>query len=217
MDKKNLFQPVMLACGIAVLAGFTTAEAPPGAASVAAQDGPNIAGTWVLNREDSDDPREEIQEAMQSGGGSGGGQQGGRTRGGSSGSRPTGTRDPGSVGASPEQRQQIQRIMQEAARAAQRLVIEQSDSTVLVTTDRGQRMLFPDDRKIEATAPNGVEMQIKTKWDGDKLKVETRWEGGVKVTEEYEIKDDQLNLNMRIESTRPRMRVRFKLVYDLGT
>lgn len=103
------------------------------------------------------------------------------------------------------------------ARAAQRMVIEQSDSTVLVTTDRGQRMLFPDDRKIEVTAPSGVEMEIKTKWDGDKLKVETRWEGGVKVTEEYEIKDDQLNLNMRIESTRPRMRVRFKLVYDLGT
>ena len=88
---------------------------------------------------------------------------------------------------------------------------------MVVTTDRGQRTLFSDDRKIEVTAPSGVEMEIKTKWDGDKLKVETRWEGGVKVTEEYEIKDDQLNLNMRIETTRPRMRVRFNLVYDLGT
>ena len=217
MDKKTLLQPVMVVFGIAVLVGFTTAEKPHGADSVATQEEPNIAGTWVLNREDSDDPREEMQEAMQSGGGSGGGQQGGRTRGGSSGSRPTGTRDPGTVGASPEQMERIQRIMQEAARAAQRLVIEQTDSTVVVTTDRGQRTLFSDDRKIEVTAPSGVEMEIKTKWDGDKLKVETRWEGGVKVTEEYEIKDNQLNLNMRIETTRPRMRVRFKLVYDLGT
>ena len=217
MDNRNVFQPIMLALGVSVLAGFTAAEAPDGAASVT-QDGPDIAGTWILNRDDSDDPQESMQEAMQEANEQGAGQQGGgRTRGGSSGSRPTGTRDPGAVGASPEQMQRIQAVMSEAARAAQRLVIEQSDSTVLVTTDRGQRMLFSDERKIEATAPNGVDMEIKTKWDGDKLKVETRWDGGIKITEEYEIKDDQLNLNIRIEATRPRIRARINLVYDLGT
>jgi hypothetical protein len=181
------------------------------------QDGPNIAGTWVLNRDDSDDPQESVQEAMQEANEQAAGEQGRRTRGGRSGARPTGTRDPGAVGVSPEQMQRIQTVMQQAARAAQRLVIEQSDSTVLVTTDRGQRMLFSDDRKIEATAPNGVDMEVKTKWDGDKLKVETRWDGGVKITEEYEIKDEQLNLNIRIEATRPRIRARINLVYDVGT
>jgi hypothetical protein len=107
--------------------------------------------------------------------------------------------------------------MQDAARAAQRLVIEQTDSTLAISTDRGQRVLFSDDRKIEATAPNGVDMELKTNWDGGKLKVETQWDGGVKIIEEYEVKDDQLNLNVRVESTRPRMRVRFNLVYDLAT
>ncbi len=218
MNEKNLFRPVFLALSITVLVGFGAAEAPNDAAAVAAQDGPNIAGTWVINREDSDDPREAMQEAMQQGGGPGDGQKGGgRTRGGSSGRRPTGTRDPGAVGASPEQMQRIQRLMREAARAAQRIVIEQTDSTVVVTTDRGQRVLFSDNRKIETTAPNGIDMELKTKWDGNKLKVETKWDGGVKITEEYELQDEQLNLNIRIESTRPRRRVRFKLVYDLAT
>ncbi|MCZ6916952.1 MAG: hypothetical protein O7I93_09260 [Gemmatimonadetes bacterium] len=223
MNEKNLFQPVILALGITVLAAFTTAETRQGAVSIAGQDGPNISGTWVLNREDSDDPREAMQEAMQQGGGPGQGQKGGgqsgggRSRGGSSGRRPSGTSDPGAVGASPEQMQQIRRLMQEAARAAQRIVIEQTDSTVVVTTDRGQRVLYSDNRKIEVTAPNGIDMELKTKWDGDKLKVETRWDGGVKITEEYQVKGEQLNLNIRIETTRPRRRVRFNLVYDLAT
>ncbi len=220
MNEKNLFQPVILALGITVSAAFTTTETRQGAASIAGQDGPNISGPWVLNREDSDDPREAMQQAMQQGGGGLGDTRragGGRQRGGSSGRRPTGSRDPGAVGASPEQMQRIQRLMREAARAAQRIVIEQTDSTVVVTTDRGQRVLFSDNRKIETTAPNGIDMELKTKWDGNKLKVETKWDGGVKITEEYELQDEQLNLNIRIESTRPRRRVRFKLVYDLAT
>lgn len=216
MDKRTLIPPGLLAVGVTVLAGFTAGQPPHGGARVP-QDGANIAGTWVLNRDDSDDPGEAVQEAMQEAMQGSAAQRGGRTRGGASGGRPTGTRDPGAVGVPPEQMQRIQTVMREAARAAQRLVIEQTDSTVVVTTDRGQRVLFSDDRKIEATAPNGVDMELKAKWDGDKLKVETKWDGGVRITEEYEIKDDQLNVNLRIEATRPRIRARINLVYDAAT
>src|ERR1700722_19240036 len=63
-------------------------EPPPPAQSTAPKligGKPSIAGTWALNKDDSDDPRQAMRDAMGSGGGGNGGNGGGSPRAGGGG------------------------------------------------------------------------------------------------------------------------------------
>ncbi len=198
---------------VAFTAGNTiTADMQP---TVDVADG--IIGSWVLNREKSDDPREVMQESQQEGAGGGmrsGGGGGGRQRGGAGG-RTSGGRTGGDVNASRERRQGMQAFMRDAMRTAPRIQISRTDSTVtLETPPQGSRILFTDNREVTTPITADLEQKLKSKWDGDKLVIETETDAGVKAKFEYERDKERLKVKVRIQISRPRQVIRYELVYD---
>ncbi len=176
-----------------------------------------IIGSWVLNREKSDDPREVMQESQQEGAGGGmrsGGGGGGRQRGGAGG-RTSGGRTGGrDDNVSMERRQGMQAFMRDAMRTAPRIQISRTDSTVtLETPPQGSRILFTDNREVTTPITADLEQKLKSKWDGDKLVIETQTDG-IKAKFEYERDKEQLKIKVRIQISRPRQVIRYELVYD---
>lgn len=177
-----------------------------------------IIGSWVLNREKSDDPREVMQESQQEGAGGGmrsGGGGGGRQRGGAGG-RTSGGRTGGrDDNVSMERRQGMQAFMRDAMRTAPRIQISRTDSTVtLETPPQGSRILFTDNREVTTPITADLEQKLKSKWDGDKLVIETQADAGIKAKFEYERDKEQLKIKVRIQISRPRRVIRYELVYD---
>ena len=177
-----------------------------------------IIGSWVLNREKSDDPREVMQESQQEGAGGGmrsGGGGGGRQRGGAGG-RTSGGRTGGrDDNVSMERRQGMQAFMRDAMRTAPRIQISRTDSTVtLETPPQGSRILFTDNREVTTPITADLEQKLKSKWDGDKLVIETQADAGIKAKFEYERDKEQLKIKVRIQISRPRQVIRYELVYD---
>ena len=177
-----------------------------------------IIGSWVLNREKSDDPREVMQESQEEGAGGGmrsGGGGGGRQRGGAGG-RTSGGRTGGrDDNVSMERRQGMQAFMRDAMRTAPRIQISRTDSTVtLETPPQGSRILFTDNREVTTPITADLEQKLKSKWDGDKLVIETETDAGVKAKFEYERDKERLKIKVRIQISRPRQVIRYELVYD---
>ncbi len=215
MVMKRLFPLGVVVLALVVSAGFTASNttAPDMQPNVDVAD--SIIGSWVLNREKSDDPREALEE---SGGGDSANRtmrRGGRRGGSSSGRRPRSTSTEGrQARPSPEQRQRIQASMRDALRAAPRIQISRTDSTVMLETPQGNRILFTDNREITIPVAADLDAKLKCKWDKDKLVIESETDAGVKTKYTYEPDGDQLKVDVRIQVQRPRQVIRYKLVYD---
>ncbi len=215
MVMKRLFPLGVVVLALVVSAGFTASNttAPDMQPNVDVAD--SIIGSWVLNREKSDDPREALEE---SGGGDSANRtmrRGGRRGGSSSGRRPRSTSTEGrQARPSPEQRQRIQASMRDALRAAPRIQISRTDSTVTLETPQGNRILFTDNREITIPVAADLDAKLKCKWDKDKLVIESETDAGVKTKYTYEPDGDQLKVDVRIQVQRPRQVIRYKLVYD---
>ncbi len=214
MRRRTPFAIVVSALFVSVAFTARNATTPDMQPKVEVAD--SIIGSWVLNREKSDDPREVMQEGQQRdgggrmrGGGGGGGRGGGGRQRGGAGGRPS--------GVSPEQRQRMQASMRDAMRAAPLIQISRTDSTVtLETPPQGSRILFTDNREVTVPITAYLDSKVKCKWDKNKLVIESQTDAGVKTVYTYEPDGDQLRVNVRIEVRQPRRVVRYDLVYDAG-
>ncbi len=214
MTTKGLPQLVCLALAVLVFGGSSSGDAATPDAVAAVEEADSITGSWVLNLEESDDPREAMQndqERRASGerrpiGNSGGSSSGRRPRSGSTTGRQ--------ADMSPEQRQRIQLSIRNAMSRPFRLEISRTDSTVTLLTPQGNRILYTDNREVTVPIGPDLDSTVKCKWDKNKLVIESETDAGVKIKYTYERDDNQLKVKVSIDVRRPRQRIRFELVYD---
>ena len=214
MAVQRVTRHLPFAIGVLIFLGLSPADTAVSHAIVAVVEDDSITGSWVINREKSDDPMEEMQRAQQEAQEA---QQGGRSRGGgaSRGRRPGSKSTTGrQASVSPEQQQRIRTSMQQALRAAQQLMISRTDSTVTISTGQGDRIYYTDNREVTLPIGPDLDYTLNTKWDKDKLVVEGETDVGLETKFEYERDGDQLKVKVRIEVSRPRQVIRFDLVYD---
>ena len=176
-------------------------DAPPVRAEVRvdANARPDFSGTWKLNTDLSEDPREKMQEARGSSGGRSGGMGGGGRRGGG------GSGDGGPDSSSSSRLGEI---------AAQRvLTIVHKDPQLVVTDMHGRaRTLFTDARKLEEERSEGT-AKVQTKWKDRSVVVVTKV-GSRETTETFERAADGAYLFLTTKIDGGRGSFSFRRVYD---
>jgi hypothetical protein len=196
----------------------TAAQDPPSAASrkVPDSDVPrtrNLAGSWKLNTDDSDDPQKKLQQAR--GGGRG---QGGHSGGGMGGGWPGGHGGYGGRrvgGESDEQRQKMQLF----ARPAQKLTVAQRDPQIDISDDSDRKFTaFTDGRKVEKSK-DGSSQQFDAKWDEYRLVMEGKDPRGNKYERSYEVLEgnQQLRETLFLKIGRNNTEVSIRYIYDLAS
>jgi hypothetical protein len=171
-------------------------DAPPVRAEVRvdANARPDFSGTWKLNTDLSEDPREKMQEARGTFGGRGGGRRGGG-----------GSGDGGPDSSSSSRLGEI---------AAQRvLTIVHKDPQLVVTDMHGRaRTLFTDARKLEEERSEGT-AKVQTKWKDRSVVVVTKV-GSRETTETFERAADGAHLFLTTKIDGGRGSFSFRRVYD---
>ena len=193
--------------------------------SVRARQGESMVGTWTLNREASEFPRNRADSRDRQGPGGGGGgfgteggtrgRAGGGARGGRRG-RTTGG-DPGGNRPTPEQMQRMRAVMQAIGRPVRRFTFRSDDSTVSVEpANRGFLTLHTNRKKWKDERPDLGKVEYKAEWKEGELRVERKFEGGLRVRDTYSWSedDDHLVVEREIRGGMIRRPMKFKLVYD---
>ncbi len=199
------------ALGVLLVAG--TAEV-----SAAQQEG--IAGAWTVNHEESDDPREKMEEVRNARGGrmAPGGGRGwlpGGGGGGGRGGRPGGGLG-GPAGGLPNP-EAIQQEMAMMLRAVGRFDLTLGDSTVTMAyRDRHPLTLYPNGKKWKQEIDPVGEMEFKAEWKGDYLQVERKLRSGMKAKVRYRHfpETDQLLVITEVSGGRLPSKIAFRRVYD---
>lgn len=183
---------------------------PPVASSMAApaDQPPNLGGTWKLNKDKSDNPRQKMQEAM---GNSGGMQGGGSMRGGGGGWAQRNGR---------QGRGEMNDVSQ--------LTVVQNGSDIKVTGESGRTFaVLPADTNASANANGHTDANSDSDnqytppaptvhWQNTRLIAETDGRRGGKTTRTYELSPDgkELYVTTTIENPRFSQPVTYRLVYD---
>ena len=213
MNRNNNFSiklvAIMMNIGLALmLAPLGNASAAKGSApQTQSAAKPNLAGQWKLNKDQSDDPRQKMQEAMaangQGGGRGAGGESGGGRRGGGQGQ--------GGPGA----------MMNDLAQ----LTVVQTDTSVKVSSASGRVLAaYPEDQQAAKPSSNGGNPDDDTrtytppvaKWQGSQLVASMQGRRGGSTTRTYELSSDgkQLIVTTKMQNPRFTQPVTFRLVYD---
>jgi hypothetical protein len=169
----------------------------------------NLSGAWKLNRDLSDDPREKMREARESGGGGGsrgGGGFGGRHGGGRGGAfRGRHAADEGEGGSGDAEI---------ATRAFETLSIVHRDPELRITDGLGrEHVLSTDDRKIEEERSEGT-WKMRARWKDGHVVVTTTPEHGPTLTETYTVTADGSVLTVTTKVEGRGRSFEFRRVYD---
>lgn len=222
-SSRNYLRVFLECCGAAALLLPASAllgnasAAPVPTRQAASQDAgsqaakPNLAGTWKLNKDQSDDPRQKMQQAM--GGGSGDNGGGGNPNRGEG--RPGRGGGPGGMMAEWSQ-----------------LTVTQLDANVKITGASGRTLANTtpaDSAKSDNSNgsntngdDNGGQRRMApspAEWQGSQLVANGRGFGGGSTTRTFELSPDgkQLYVTTKITNERLSQPVTYKLVYDKGT
>jgi hypothetical protein len=200
---------MLSAAALSLLSVGKASAAQPSATQAAAQDAeaPKLAGQWQLNKDQSDDPRQKMQEARgDSGGGpgnaNGGGNGGGRHQGGQNG----------------EGRGQGGGMMEELSV----LQIEQTGSNVKISSKSGRTLAqYPASDQSDAKSASGENRDQRTstsQWQNGQLTAVSDGPRG-KSTRTYSLSPDgkQLFVTTKVENERLKQPVIYKMVYDPAT
>jgi len=222
-------------------AGQTTPAPQPVAQTAGAK--PNLAGTWVLNKAQSDDPRQKMHDAMGGGeggqggqgggygghGGWGGGGNGGGGGGGGYGGGGGGGYGGGNGGGGGRGQGRGEGMINELSQ----LTIEQTSTSAKVTGSSGRVLaLYSANNTANSTSTQGSSGSSSgsssastdggdeyappaAQWQGSQLVAVGERRGGTN-TQTYELSPDgkQLFVTTKMESHRFTQPVIFRLVYD---
>ncbi|MGB5159889.1 MAG: hypothetical protein WBP10_07550 [Thermoanaerobaculia bacterium] len=179
-------------------------------ASLAAEQ-PDFSGTWKLNQELSENPREKMAESMSKGrGGEGGGKGGGRLGGGMSG----GMR--GGGGGRGGGREGMEERLGEREARIQQIVIDHEDPTLQIRfADDSENVFYTDGRMTEDLEAGLLEARASWK-KGRRIDIERESPQGGAITEKYELSDDgsQLFVKTKMGGNGRMPKVSFERVYD---
>jgi hypothetical protein len=206
--------------GLVLLAALATPAAPvsgPLQSSLQAQDNPTFAGSWTLDPEESENPRDVMQQSRR-GTGSNFAERGNRrhgSEGGRGGGGGRGGRGGGGAAPSAEQ-QQINRVMMEIGMwQAPSLEIEMTDEGYEVTLPDGSVQTILTDKEERTTARGGFEIKTKAEGKDGEFKISYKGPGNAKVERKFKLKDDGATLEVvtSIDNSRMQMNFKFEQVY----
>jgi hypothetical protein len=180
---------------------------------------PSLAGSWVLNAEESEEPVEQLADGRGGGGGrtpaGGRGRTGGGGRGGMGGGGRGGMGRGDDTGGMQERAAQIRAVIQSLTEGRRRIALKQSDSTVLLTYGDGTPIESLTDGKEREKAVGGMgRIKVKAEWQDGWLIVERKLEGGIKVREEFMRAPDSPRLITTTIITGLPRDLKFRSVYD---
>ncbi len=230
---QNFWSRFIFAVGlmVAFAAAYAAKQSAEQTKAPASQDAqtPSLNGTWKLNRDQSDDPREKLRSAMQDRdqngpmGGHGGMGGGGVTMGipgiggiggGGMGRRGGGPGMGGGSGAgSLEQREKLRDLVE----APDQLTVTQKGPEIdMADTQSHVRSLFTDGRKLEKPKKDSPQAQVKAHWERETLITEEKGPNGEKISHSYEIAGEskQLADTLTIESKKLNTPIIVRSVYD---
>ena len=204
----------------------------------AAKEKPDFSGTWELNVELSEDPRQQVQEMIEnrrrqakapSGGGGGGrsgggagGAGGGGGGGGGIGGAGGGGRGGGGFGGGGGVRS-LMGLLGVVSQGVQMLKIDHREPEIRIEDANGNvRSIFTDGRLVERAEEGGGKTKVKTKWKKNRVVVKVTFptsEGvtpGIELT--YELDDrDRLIVTSSVSASgpgRPLAPLAVQRVYD---
>ena len=204
------------------------AAPPPKPRALTIGGKPNLSGTWVLNKDESDDARQKLADARGSsgqgggqrpgwGGGQGGGQQGGGgvwVPGGSGYPRGGGGGRQGQGSSNADQ----------GMEDLSQLTIAQTESSVNVTSETGHTLAnYPAPSQSQSGSSGSDSSGNSSKsanptveWKDNQLVVTEQRERGGSTTRTYELSPDgnQLYLTTTLQSPRFKNPVTIRFVYD---
>lgn len=173
----------------------------------------NLTGAWTLNKDLSDDAAK-LLEAMQSG-----------DHGGSDAHRPPagGGHGPGMHGGgggrggmTPEQMRAMRARMTDVLEPPTTLTIVQADASVTLTDNHGRSQRLTLNNKKEKRPVDNRMVEVRTKWDDDRLVNETWLGDGLKLTETYALASGgrQLQVSVKVEGSHLPRPMNFRRIYD---
>jgi hypothetical protein len=181
----------------------------------------SLAGIWKLNRDESDDPRQKLEQASRGGGGWGQGPVGGGGGWGGWGGGPWGGW--GGRGGGSNRRPIPDDSAVDTADFSQ-LTIEQSDSAAKVTGAMGHILAQlnsdqnsdKNDKSSAKKSKDSPNAPPAAKWQGDQLVTVVNGPRGVKTTRTYELSPNgrQLFVTTRLDNPRLNQLVTIRFVYD---
>jgi len=181
-------------------------------ASLAAEQ-PDFSGTWKLNQELSENPRDKVMEGVSKGGrgGQGGGTRGGGMEGGKGGGGMRG----GGSGRSGEREGMQERSSEREQRIQQITIVHEEPSLRFRYGDGIENLFYTDGRMTEDLEAGLLEARASWK-KGERLEIERDTAQGGTVTEKYELSDDgsQLFVKTKMEGNGQSPKISFQRVYD---
>ena len=181
-----------------------------------------MAGTWLLDEQLSEDPREAMRDAMRGGrggmrmggGGPPGGGGGGGRPGSGGGGRPGGGGAPGGGGGRPDPGAGGPGL---GWATSNEIEITSKDPGLMMANETGLlRYVVADGLWVVRKLPDGSRAEIKSEWADGKLQITTAADRGFKSTETWEMlpEADRLVLILEIESPRLDEPISVRRVFD---
>jgi hypothetical protein len=150
----------------------------------------SIMGEWVLNRDESDDPRKRMRDSQDSGGGYGGGE-------------------------GDEERQKMRELLRPPAT----MTFSMTGAEVDLMDDRDRKRAFmTDGRKLQKSKDDKYQ-EIAAKWDGNRLVTDEKGPRGGKMSRTFELSQDgrQLYETLNLKMGRNNTETSLRFVYDMPT
>ena len=192
----------------------------PAARSNASAAKPNLAGTWKLNADQSDNPMEKMREAQQQSGEQPGGRRGGFGGGGGGFGGGGGNGGGGFGGGQNGNGRQGGGGRRGGMQAMAQLVIEQTPTSAKVTESSGRVIALyqanPESNGSQSASANPDADPPVAQWQDNKLVTTVQMPNGGTTTRSFEMSPDnkQLIVTTKIDIKRFKEPVNIRQVYD---
>jgi hypothetical protein len=187
-----------------------------------------LAGSWKLNHDESDDPRDKLRSAIQDreqNGYPGGspGRRGGMGGGGLGipGTGPMGGPPMGGPMGYPRQGQssgsddQKAKLLQVVEPPSQLSIAQKGPEIDMTDNESHTRSLFTDGRKLDKPKKDAIQTQVKAHWQGQTLVTEEKGPNGEKLSHTYELSPEGKFIDtLTLESKKLNTPIIVRSVYD---
>ena len=188
-----------------------------------------LAGSWKLNRDESDDPRDKLRSAIQDR--EQNGYPGGMGRRGGMGGGGIGMGIPGTAGPMggppmggggyPRQGQgsgsddQKAKLLEVVEPPGQLSVAQKGPEVDMTDNQSHTRALFTDGRKLDKPKKDAIQTQVKAHWQGQSLVTEEKGPNGEKLSHTYELSSEGKFIDtLTLESKKLNTPIIVRSVYD---